>query len=114
MPLLKKQIDAMIRTKLINIEVAYATEDEQVIEALRVPDDTKLSQVIAYSHLPDRFAELKNWPLDLGICGKAVSLDTVLKPNDRVEIYRPLTLDPKERRRQLAAAKLDDESSAID
>lgn len=104
----------MIRTKLINIEVAYATEDSQIIEALRVPDDTKLSQVIAYSHLPERFAELKHWPLDLGVCGKIMPLDTVLKPNDRVEIYRPLTLDPKERRRQLAAAKQNDEPSVID
>ncbi|MGO3860013.1 RnfH family protein [Neisseriaceae bacterium CLB008] len=104
----------MIRTKLINIEVAYATETEQVIESLRVPDDTKLSQVIAYSHLPERFSELKQWPLDLGVCGKVMPLETVLKPNDRVEIYRPLTLDPKERRRQLAAAKLNDESSGTD
>ncbi|MBP6117218.1 MAG: RnfH family protein [Neisseriaceae bacterium] len=104
----------MIRTKLISIEVAYATETEQVIESLRVPDDTKLSQVIAYSHLPERFAELKQWPLDLGICGKAMPLETLLKPNDRVEIYRPLTMDPKERRRQLAAAKLNDEHSVTD
>ncbi len=104
----------MIRTKLINIEVAYATEETQIIEPLRVPDDTKLSQVIAYSHLPERFGELKNWPLDLGVCGKVVPLDTVLKANDRVEIYRPLTLDPKERRRQLAAAKQNDEASNIE
>jgi len=38
----------------------------------------------------------------VGVFGKQVRLDTRLADGDRVEVYRPLALDPKERRRQRA------------
>ena len=38
----------------------------------------------------------------LGIYGRRVAADTRLAHGDRVEIYRPLVLDPKERRRERA------------
>ena len=37
-----------------------------------------------------------------GIFGKRVTLDTLLSEGDRVEIYRPLAMDPKEARRRRA------------
>ena len=40
--------------------------------------------------------------LSLGVFAQKVTLDTLLEDGDRVEIYRPLTADPKEVRRQLA------------
>ena len=42
-----------------------------------------------------RLAELK-----IGIWGRLRPLDTVLRERDRIEVYRPLTVDPKEARRQ--------------
>ena len=42
---------------------------------------------------------------DVGVYGKRVRADAPLADGDRVEIYRPLLLDPKERRRQRAAKK---------
>ena len=41
----------------------------------------------------------------LGIYGKAVRTDAVLRDGDRVEIYRPLRADPKDLRRTRAAKK---------
>lgn len=38
--------------------------------------------------------------LACGVWGRAQSLDAVLRDRDRVEVYRPLTVDPKEARRQ--------------
>ena len=38
--------------------------------------------------------------LQVGIFSQKCSLDHVLEPGDRIEIYRPLLIDPKERRRQ--------------
>jgi len=35
-----------------------------------------------------------------GIWGRVVAPDTVLRDGDRLELYRPLTVDPKEARRQ--------------
>ena len=42
--------------------------------------------------------------LKTGIFGKLAGPETVLRDGDRVEIYRPLALDPKEARRRRAAA----------
>ena len=39
---------------------------------------------------------------DVGVWGKAVPLDTVLKHGDRIERYRPLIADPKLARHQRA------------
>ncbi len=39
-------------------------------------------------------------PMRYGIWGKAVKVGQVLKANDRIELYRPLTVDPKTARRQ--------------
>ncbi len=38
--------------------------------------------------------------LAVGVWGRTVPLDTPLRERDRVEVYRPLTVDPKEARRQ--------------
>lgn len=38
--------------------------------------------------------------VDIGVWGARCSPDQVLKDGDRVEIYRPLTIDPKEGRRE--------------
>lgn len=37
--------------------------------------------------------------LKIGIWGRVMPLDTLLRDRDRIEIYRPLTVDPKEARR---------------
>ena len=42
----------------------------------------------------------------VGVFGKRVRPDTPLADGDRVEIYRPLALDPKERRRQRARKRV--------
>ena len=39
----------------------------------------------------------------VGIWGRACSPDTAVQTGDRVEIYRPLQVDPKEARRRRAA-----------
>ena len=41
----------------------------------------------------------------IGVFGKRADLATLLADGDRVEIYRPLALDPKERRRQRARGR---------
>lgn len=43
--------------------------------------------------------------LRLGIWGRVRPLDTPLRERDRIEVYRPLTVDPKEARRQRYAKR---------
>lgn len=87
---------------LIDIEVACALPDRQVVVRLEVPEGTTLLEAVRRSGLPGRFPEVEVDPARLGVFGKLGKADEPVKPGDRVEIYRPLTIDPKERRRQQA------------
>ena len=89
---------------LMPIEVVYATAEEQVLLALCVPEGTTAAEAVALSGLPQRFAALSG-NLKLGVFGKVASAQTRLHPHDRVEVYRPLQVDPKQARRLRAQAK---------
>ncbi len=88
---------------LIEIEVAYATPEQQVILALKIPEGTTVEQAIQASGLLSHFPEIDEGNLKAGIFGSVCKLDHPVKQGDRVEIYRPLIHDPKEARRQRAA-----------
>ena len=89
-------------TEMIAVEVAYAGRDEQVIVTLQVPSGTTVQQALELSAIAARFPELDLAQAKLGIFGKVVNPDQVLRARDRVEIYRPLLADPKEVRRRRA------------
>ncbi|SFR51450.1 RnfH family protein [Thiomicrospira sp. ALE5] len=85
----------------IVVEVAYALPDKQSLYSLRVPLNTTAIDAVKLSPLQADYPEAV---LDkLGIFSRPVSQDTLLRDGDRVEVYRPLKVDPKERRRKAAA-----------
>ncbi len=89
----------------IRVEVVLAMPDRQELVELEVSAGTTVAEAISTSGLPGRF---EGFELDLskvGIFGQKVSPEQVLRPGDRVEIYRPLVADPKEVRRQRALAQ---------
>lgn len=86
----------------INIEIAYATPDTQIIKAMNVDVGTTAEMVIAQSGFLGKFPEINLEDNKIGIFGKVIKKDAALKEGDRVEIYRPLIADPKEIRRQRA------------
>jgi len=88
----------------IQVEVAYALPDKQRIVKLDVPSGTTALQAVSMSQLDEVFEELVVGPdIKLGVWGKAVTGDRVLTAGERVEIYRPLLVDPKEVRKARAA-----------
>jgi hypothetical protein len=87
----------------IDVEVAYARPDEQVILALKVPAGATIEEAIRRSSLLERFPEIDLASNKVGVFGKVGKLDQALAQGDRVEIYRPLIADPKEARKQRAA-----------
>jgi putative ubiquitin-RnfH superfamily antitoxin RatB of RatAB toxin-antitoxin module len=89
--------------ELLEVEVAYARPDEQVILALAVPAGSTIEDAIRRSSLLERFPEIDLASNKVGVFGKVVKLDQTLVQGDRVEIYRPLIADPKEARKQRAA-----------
>lgn len=87
----------------ILVEVAYALPKQQLIVELMVPEGATAEQAVLQSGILQKFPEIDLAQNKLGIFGKLVKSDTVLRERDRVEIYRPLIADPKEVRRQRAA-----------
>lgn len=86
----------------MHIEVVYAPPGDAYIVLLDVPDGTTAGAAAALARPAMDRPPASDAPL--GVWGKQVSPDTVLKDGDRVEIYRPLSIDPKEARRRLAEA----------
>ena len=88
----------------ITVEVCYARPDQQKIVELCVDFGTTLKQAIERSGIMEHFPEIDLMKNKVGVFGKLRSLQQTLRDGDRVEIYRPLIADPKEVRRQRAAA----------
>lgn len=90
--------------KGMTVEVVYARPEGQVLLSLEVPQGCTLLQAVRLSGLPERFPEIDVGNGSFGVFGhreKAPAL-RVLQPGERVEIYRPLLIDPKEARRARA------------
>jgi putative ubiquitin-RnfH superfamily antitoxin RatB of RatAB toxin-antitoxin module len=95
----------MAESNKIQVEVAYAKLDEQVIIPLDVDAGTTLEQAIQQSGILELYPEIDLAKNKTGIFGKIAKADTELREMDRVEIYRPLIADPKESRRKRAEKK---------
>jgi uncharacterized protein len=87
------------------IEVAYAAESEQKIVTLEVEQGTTIERAIERSGILEIFPEIDLFTQKVGVFSKARSLNDLVKSGDRIEIYRPLTIDPKEARRRRVKKK---------
>lgn len=86
----------------IEIEVAYARPDQQIIIPLRMSGEVTIEAAIRQSGLLERFPEIDLTKNKVGIFSRIAKLDATLRDKDRVEIYRALIADPKEVRRKRA------------
>ena len=86
------------------VEIVLATPGRQLLLALDVEAGSSVADVIAQSGIGSQFPELDLDEMPAGIWGTPVSRDRPVGPGDRVELYRPLEIDPREARRQRASA----------
>ena len=89
----------------INVSVVYATKEKQWLFEAIVARGTSAQELIEMSGFFEQVNSLKGIDIDsltIGVYTEKVMMDYLLEEGDRVEIYRPLTADPKEVRRQLA------------
>lgn len=98
-------------SELVNIEVVYALPEKQVLLALKVASGSSIEQALEQSGVLRRFPELDLATMKVGIYSRIVPLTTALSGGERIEIYRPLTADPREMRRK-RAEKAKDEGRA--
>lgn len=86
----------------MQIGVAYAEPDQQVWIKIEVPEGSTVLEAVNRSGILRRFPQLDLKRQKVGVFGKLAKLDTPLQEGDRVEIYRPITVDPtKVKRRKL-------------
>lgn len=93
---------AQVKGRTLDVEIAYAEPNRQIVRALKVPEGCTLLEAIQRSGL---LAEVCNIDLaknKVGIFGRLARLDDVVRQHDRIEIYRPLLADPKQLRRNRA------------
>ncbi len=91
--------------KIMQVEVAYAKPEQQVIISIDVDANTTVEQAIQHSGILEQFPEIDLSVNKVGVFGKISKLDAPLREKDRVEIYRKLIADPKESRRKRAEKK---------
>lgn len=97
---------------VITIEVVYGTAEDQTLIELQVQRGTTLIEAIRLSAIADKCPEINIDDSRKGLFGKMVSDEKVLKNHDRVEIYRPLLVDPKEARRRRAQKKVKNQETS--
>ena len=86
------------------IEVVYALPHKQWIVSIPFANGMTARQAAERSGLMESHPEIGTRPLVLGLFGNEIAHERRLKDGDRVEICRPLVLDPREMRRRAVAA----------
>lgn len=78
----------------MKVGVAYALPNKQVWLKIEVPEECTVKEAIEHSGLLKQFPEIDLTKQKVGIFGKIAKLDAKVEENSRVEIYRPITVDP--------------------
>lgn len=86
----------------IRVEVAAAWPEQAWSTALRLARGATVGQALAEPAVQERFPDALGLPV--GIFSHRCTLDQPLRDGDRIELYRPLTIDPKRARRERAEA----------
>jgi len=90
---------------LLQVEVVYALPERQWRVALTLRPGTTVAGALAAVAAREPFVNLDLASVPVGIYGEQVSRDRVLADRDRIEIYRPLLVDPPEARRRRSSRR---------
>ncbi|MGB5245227.1 MAG: RnfH family protein [Woeseia sp.] len=86
----------------LQIEVVYAEPARQALIDLSLDDGATVADALKASGIAEKFPDVDFALAELGIWGRRVDRSQRLQDGDRLEIYRPLQMDPRDARRQLA------------
>lgn len=87
----------MAENQIIVVEVAYALPERQAIIPVKVAQGATAYEAAVESGIAEKFPQIDLESAAMGIWGKAIKdpKTQVLNAGERVEIYRPLLIDPK-------------------
>jgi putative ubiquitin-RnfH superfamily antitoxin RatB of RatAB toxin-antitoxin module len=83
----------------VRVVVVYCAPGCEDVSEVTLAAGATVGDAIDAAGVRARHRDLAATALDVGIWGRACSLGQALSDGDRVEIYRPLIVDPKEARR---------------
>ena len=89
----------------MQVWVGYARPDKQWEIPVEISPETTVAVTIQRSGILEVCPEISLTDCEVGVFSKPVALDDVLEEGDRLEIYRPLEVDPKEARRRRAEVR---------
>lgn len=87
----------------MQVDVVYALPAQQRVVRLELPEGTTAREAALQSGLDRWFADLDLATQVIGVFGECVDDSYPLQQGDRVELYRPLEVDPMDARRRRAA-----------
>jgi putative ubiquitin-RnfH superfamily antitoxin RatB of RatAB toxin-antitoxin module len=91
---------------MFDVEVCYALPERQTLLSIAVAPGTTLREAIEQSGIVEQCPEIDLSTQTVGIFGKIQPLETPVSAGDRIEIYRPLIVDPKlARQRRVAKSR---------
>ena len=87
----------------MQIEIVAAGEKRQLLREFDLPAGTTAREAVVGAGFETLIADIDFQRAPIGIWGRVVDDAQVLESGDRVEVYRPLQIDPREARRRRAA-----------
>ena len=91
--------------EMLHVEVVYALPGETTLIQVAVEKSSTIADAIRASGIERLFPQINLDRNKVGVFGHIKSLLDEINEGDRIEIYRPLTADPKENRRRRAAVQ---------
>lgn len=95
-------VKSMEQRELMRVSVVYALPERQVIARLEIESGATVGDVLEASGLSSQVANLAE--ASCAIFGRPVARAQTVRSGDRIEILRPLLIDPKEGRRRAASS----------
>ena len=99
-------------TATISVELVFVAPDSQAFHVLELPADATVASAIAASGLTKDYPQYEFGELPVGIWGRQVAPEQVLRDGDRVEVYRELLIGPMDARRLRASEPVPDPSQS--
>lgn len=85
---------------MIQVGIAYATSIQQVWYYVDMPEGATAIEAIKASGILNQFPEINLDAQKIGIFGNIIEPNYLIEEGDRVEIYRPITIDPEKLERR--------------
>lgn len=101
MPLSSEPSRFTVNDDSVKVTLVYSPVARQITEVtLSFVKPCRVLDALQQSGMLAQWPEIDRRDTVVGIWGKKVKLDTLLRDKDRVEVYRPLRVDPKVARRE--------------